>query len=145
MALDLRRTLVYAAGLAIALLAVFRLFTPNVAALTYTRPAEVAPVSPLDSAQQAWLGRLEQCESGGNPSAINPRDLDGTPSYGLLQFKPGTYYEFSKLYGLSTSTNYMDAPQQQEIVEQMIVRGGVDWHQQFPACTKRLGLPPVNQ
>ena len=106
--------------------------------VTYTRPA--APE--LTSEQQAWLGALEWCESGGNPAAINPRDSDGTPSYGLLQFKPGTYAEFAQLYGLGATTTYMNATVQAEIVTQMIRRGGTDWHHQFPGCTAKIGLPP---
>ena len=103
--------------------------------------AEPIP-SQLTHQQTAWLGALELCESGGDPAAINPRDSDGTPSYGILQFKPGTYAEFAKLYGLASTTDYMNATEQEQIVTQMIVRGGVDFHQQFPACTHRLGIPP---
>lgn len=43
---------------------------------------------------QAWtdaLVRQISTESGGNPNAINPRDSDGLPAYGLLQFKTATF------------------------------------------------------
>jgi len=113
--------------------------------VTYTAPETVVVTpAPLTSEQQAWLGALEWCESGGNPKAINPKDSDGTPSYGILQFKPGTFRTFAGIYGLSTSTSYMNRDEQVAIVTQMVVRNGVNWHQQFPACVARLGLPPLS-
>jgi hypothetical protein len=33
-------------------------------------------------------------ESTGNPNAYNPRDTDGKPKYGLLQFGRDTFREF---------------------------------------------------
>lgn len=113
--------------------------TPKVVADTGT----AAATPTLTSEQQAWLGALEWCESRGNPKAINPKDRDNTPSYGLLQFKPSTLTLFAKLYGIATtSKGVMDPATQTAIVTQMIVRGGVDWSAQFPVCSHRLGLPP---
>ncbi len=97
----------------------------------------------LSPAQIIWFARLMQCESGLKASAVNPNDLDNTPSYGILQFKPGTFAQGVKDFGLSTTTTYMDANTQVAIVEQWILRGGVNWHHQFPACTTKLGLPPT--
>lgn len=37
-----------------------------------------------------WAG-VVRCESGGNPQAINPRDTDGLPALGLIQFKQATF------------------------------------------------------
>ena len=98
----------------------------------------------LDHPQQAWLGSLEYCESRGKPDAINPMDSDGTPSYGILQFKPSTYAWYAKIYGMASTTNYMDPEEQEAIVTQMIIRG-VNWAKQFPDCTKKLGVPPKSQ
>jgi len=92
--------------------------------------------------RSAWLGALEWCESQGNPKAINPRDSDGTPSYGLLQFKPSTYAEFAKLYGLASTTDYMNPIEQIQIVEHMIIDNRVNLHHQFPACVAHIGMPP---
>lgn len=103
---------------------------------------EVEKKDPLSYQQRAWLGALTWCESGGKPTAVNPNDLDNTPSYGILQFKPATFYGYAKLYGIDSSKGYMDADTQLAIVEQMILRGDVKWSQQFPACTKKLGTPP---
>jgi hypothetical protein len=97
----------------------------------------------LSPAQIIWLARLMQCESGLKANAVNPKDLDNTPSYGLLQFKPGTFNAAVKEFGLSTTTSYMDPEVQVAIVEQWILRGGVNWRHQFPGCTTKLGLPPL--
>ncbi len=100
------------------------------------------PADPLSHPQRAWLGALEWCESRGTPTAINPKDRDGTPSYGILQFKPSTLALFEKKYGITGSL--MCAGTQEAIVEQMILQGGIQWSQQFPMCTKLLGKPPHN-
>ena len=50
---------------------------------------------------------VAKCESGnknnplGNPNALNPKDSDGLPAKGLLQFKDKTFYSWAKLAGLS--------------------------------------------
>lgn len=112
------------------------------AAATIVETAEEVPA--LSHQQKAWLGMLEWCESRGNPAAINKKDRDNTPSYGILQFKPGTFALFAKSYGLASTTNYMDPDAQEAIVTQMILRGGIDWAQQFPACTAKYGTPPLS-
>lgn len=96
----------------------------------------------VEDAQEAWLQKLIQCESNGVPSAINKMDLDGTPSYGLLQFKPSTFTGYRKQYGLP-SAELMDPEAQKETVRHMMKDPGVNWYQQFPACTRRLGEPPM--
>ena len=45
------------------------------------------------------LERLAQCESGGNPKAINPNDM-GSPSFGLLQFKIKTFRAYGERYNV---------------------------------------------
>lgn len=97
----------------------------------------------LNYQQEAWLGALEWCESRGNPKAVNPKDRDNTPSYGILQFKPSTFTYYQERYGTPEGTGYMDPEAQIAIVEQMIIRGDINWSQQFPDCVKKLGKPPV--
>lgn len=96
----------------------------------------------LSPAQIIWLARLMQCESGLKSGAINPNDLDNTPSYGLLQFKPSTYAAGAKKYGLASTTNYMSPEGQVAIVTGWILDGSATWSQQFPGCTAKLGPPP---
>lgn len=90
--------------------------------------------------REAWLEDLIACESGGRPGAINPKDRDGTPSYGLLQFKPSTFAMFSKAYGIEGEL--MDPEAQKAIVVRMMDDRSVKWHKQFPACVRKLGTPP---
>lgn len=102
-----------------------------------------APAGPqLTDRQATWLDALIWCESKAVPSAVNPKDRDGTPSYGYLQFKPSTLAYFEQKYGITGPL--MSSTTQKEIVTQMILQGGVDWRQQFPACVRALGTPPTN-
>ena len=90
--------------------------------------------------REQWLADLIACESQGNPKAINPKDRDGTPSYGLLQFKPSTFEMFSKAYGIEGEL--MDPEAQKAIVVRMMDDKSVVWENQFPACVRKLGRPP---
>lgn len=110
--------------------------------ITFSDPPSKAYHGAPSAAQAAWIDRLVACESGGNPAAINPKDRDGTPSYGLLQFKPSTFAVFSKAYGIGTPADYMDQVAQRAIVARMMRDPSANWHQQFPVCVQRLGLPP---
>ena len=112
---------------------------------------EVIPLVPkLTHEQEVWLYALEWCESRGVKTAINPQDNDGTPSYYSFQFKPDTFTNYGIKYGLIESTtspetlrerlkSYKD---QRDIVTHMIHDKSVNWHQQFPDCVRRNGLPP---
>lgn len=92
--------------------------------------------------QEAWIDKLERCESSGNPKAINPEDLDGTPSYGSFQFKPSTFKMYSARYGVSGEL--MDRSAQREIVVNMLGDAKVKWTSEFPDCVRKLGVPPKN-
>ena len=103
-----------------------------------------APADPLSFPQRAWLGALEWCESNGSPAAVNPKDVDDTPSYGILQFKPSTLEEYAKKYGITGAL--MNPDTQEKIVEHMILDTGItakQWrHSLFPVCVSKLGSPP---
>lgn len=108
---------------------------------------EPAPQTDLQRRQEVWISALSWCESRGVETAVNKVDRDGTPSYGLMQFKPDTFYSLSKKYGLPSDVSYMDAEQQKEIVRHMINDPEFTDHslkyQQFPDCIQRfVGLPP---
>lgn len=101
--------------------------------------------------QEIWISALEWCESNGNVNAINPKDKDGTPSYYSFQFKPETFKYYGEMYwviepGLKDEEimeRIKDNQTQRTIVENMVLDKAVDFRQQFPACTKKLGLPPT--
>lgn len=97
----------------------------------------------LSSSQTIWLAKLMQCESGIKGGAINPNDLDNTPSYGILQFKPSTFTAAAIELKLASTTDYMNPASQVAIVTHWILQGGIEWEQQFPACVAKLGPPPV--
>lgn len=97
----------------------------------------------LTSAQIIWLARLMDCESGINAKAINPVDLDGTASLGILQFKVGTFNTWANKYQIDEEL--MSPEAQVSIVTQWILNPGtVDWTNEFPGCVAKLGLPPIN-
>lgn len=125
------------------------LWVPQVSAteVSYVRPApavsthvsrEIYP----SIAQVTWLGKLVHCESHGDTKAVNPKDVDGTPSFGILQFKPSTFAAFSRAYRIGSPSDYMDPVAQRAIVLRMMRDPSVDWHVQFPACVQLYGLPP---
>lgn len=106
------------------------------------RETQYLPQPKLSPAQIIWLARLMDCESNIKSLAVNPNDLDNTPSFGILQFKPSTYAWGAKTAGLASTTDYMNPEGQVAIVEHWILNGGVRWSSQFPACVKKLGNPP---
>lgn len=114
-----------------------------------------------------WVNKMIICESGGDTGAINPKDLDGTPSYGTLQFKPATFWMYSDRYGIvkrlwgeeegqeyplfklsdgSVGTKYeamMDPVYQVRIIRGMMNDDKVKWRNEFPDCIRKHGLPPM--
>lgn len=134
-----------AIALSTALLVILILGFATRAQSTVSRePLHVEQKPTLDHAQLVWSYALEWCESHGVPGAINPKDRDGTPSYGGYQFKPGTLNAYAKEYGVEASSSVMDYAEQRATLEAMILHEKqIDWHQQFPDCVKRLGLPPA--
>ena len=103
----------------------------------------------LTHAERTWIAALEWCESRGNPRAINPKDKDGTPSFGAFQFKPETLEWYGQKYKIIatdtpiTEEIYMDRDIQVVIVEHMLRDKTVRWQQQFPDCTiRKIGPPP---
>lgn len=109
-----------------------------------TTPEIIAPVvAPKPSArQEVWIDALEWCESRGNPKAINPKDRDNTPSFGILQFKPDTFAYYAEKLNLG-DVLLMDPVAQHQIVEYMVMSTTTDWMQQFPDCVENhIGYPP---
>jgi len=130
--------------LAIVLVGLVFAFLPYVLHDTYevTHAEEKQPVAPNLTPQQViWLAHLMDCESGIYAGAINPNDLDNTPSYGILQFKESTFETFAVKYGI---TDTLMTPEAQVLIVMrwLTEPGTVQWEQQFPACVAKFGLPP---
>ena len=51
------------------------------------------------------------CESGGDPLAYNPKDTDGYPKYGILQFHLPTFLVWAKAAGIKNPDVW--SPEQQ--------------------------------
>lgn len=66
--------------------------------------------------------RLVQCESAFNQVAYNPKDSDGLPAIGLLQFKQATFYQFANKYGVKDA--WVWNPLQQIRVATLMIRDG---------------------
>ena len=101
--------------------------------------------------QEVWISALEWHESKGRNSALNPKDRDGTPSYSNFQWKPSTFINYGKKYGLIPKEKTVaDFPElvkdyelQRNIVRNMIKDPDVKWYNEFPDVTKnKIGLPP---
>jgi len=118
---------------------------PKAISPQYTPSAEAwQALESLTHNQNVWIRQLIGCESGGRPAAINPKDLDGTPSYGLLEFKPETFYGFAKQYAIQVAS-FMDPNKQVVILTNMIKdHENINWFTQFPACVAKYGQPPAN-
>jgi len=104
----------------------------------------------LSHRQIVWIYALEWCESAGIKQALNPRDRDGTPSYGGFQFKPETFVYYFDKYKLEVpqlradEISFLHYDSQKKILERMIFDKDVKWTREFPDCVKKLGLPPRN-
>ena len=61
---------------------------------------QVSAYDTLTHQQKVWINALEWCESRGKKDAINPNDLDNTPSYYSFQFKPSTFKQYGEKYGV---------------------------------------------
>lgn len=99
---------------------------------------------------RAILYDLVPCESGWRDEALNPKDLDGTPSYSTLQFKPSTLLYFGHRYGTIPDDledheiyNLINDPAIQiTTADKMIEEYGHSekfWRQQWPDCSKKHG------
>ena len=90
------------------------------------------------------LKDLRSCESTGKDEAINPKDLDGTASYGRYSFKPGTLLEWGKKYHILPDIEpveimnvIMDGELQERILIPELDKNWQNeswWANQFPNC-----------
>ena len=137
----------------IVLIVIGLLFGMSKVAGYVSRETYIAPEPDLVThAQKVWISALEWCESRGKPSAVNAKDLDGTPSYYSFQFKPGTFRYYGEKYNVIekelSDEAIMEKMKSQElqqlIVENMVADSkNIKWEQQFPWCVKKLGRPLV--
>lgn len=121
----------------------------SINAVQEVEKTQVSAYDSLTHQQKVWISALEWCESNGIYEAINPNDLDNTPSYYSFQFKPSTFKQYGEKYGviekgLSNDEVFQKMKShelQREIVSYMLNDQSVKLHNQFPACVRKLGLP----
>ena len=116
------------------------------------KSCQISPVLPFnipcDTPQKTKtiLSDLIACESQGKETAINAVDRDGTPSYGLLQFKPSTLLWAVREYDLMPDLedgevmNVILSGDLQVRAFLAMYGGGKPkewWAQQFPACSRK--------
>lgn len=89
--------------------------------------------------------KLENCESNHIAWAVNPKDRDGTPSYGAYQFKPSTLLYYAKKYGYNINPEpqeiinlAFDRKFVSEIVIKMFQDKSVNLKREFPVCSKKI-------
>lgn len=129
--------------------------TPS-GALLVKQPSLTVALVDLQKEEQVkqvgdWIYTNAGCESHHNQNAVNPVDLDGTPSYGLHQFKFTTFKGYVKKYNLfgwqsweeaDWWNNLMAGDTQELVLRHMIADPEVNLSHEFPDCTKKYGLPP---
>lgn len=108
---------------------------------TPVMPLEAPIMTVAERKVDNWINDLANCESGNRWDALNPIDSDGTPSKGRFQFKDGTFNYFSQKYSIET-TSIWNGDEQEQILRRMINDNDVNLAGQFPACIKKLGMPP---
>ena len=121
--------------------------TPYIPVMEVVEPArEVVAEKEVEPnlEQEAWLAKLEQCESGGR-TTVKVLDTNGKYSYGRYQFQAQTWLSYGKQYGLvASSTNQVeplifDGELQKQIAHKMLADGGRDhWFN----CSRPLGKYP---
>lgn len=129
-----------------------RVVTPTDGAIAAQTQQEAiqASLPQLPPNIEAKVVALGQCESHGDPAAVNPIDRDGTPSNGKYQFKRGTWRAYVLKYKLWGSDQWEPADfentlfsgyHQDYVVRLMFTDPQVNLQWEFPACSKKLGLP----
>lgn len=100
--------------------------------------------------QDKWISDLMYCESRNDTLAVNPKDLDGTASYSLFQWKPSTFKAYVKKYDLFDWQTWEKADwwnamfsdyHQMTVIQYMINDLSIKWNKEFPWCVKKIGLP----
>ncbi|WP_026127611.1 resuscitation-promoting factor [Nocardiopsis lucentensis] len=93
-----------------------------------TRPSETAPVGGGPAAGLNWSA-LAECESGGDPTAVNPAGY-----YGLYQFSPSSWSSV----GGSGLPSEASAAEQTQRAQQLYTNVNGNWQSQWPHCGARL-------
>jgi hypothetical protein len=148
----MKKTTILLASIVILVSIVLLTFSIIVPETVLKAEQQMLVIDPLTHQQRIYMGALEWCESRGVKTAINPKDMDGTPSYYSWQFKPSTFRYYGEKYDILPKlmsdadilVKLKDYNTQKAIVEEMVLHAReINWKQQFPDCTRKIGLPPM--
>lgn len=112
----------------------------NLPIVVQNLPILVTTSSKVTTSTEKWIIDLRWCESRNHDDALNPVDVDGTPSKGRFQFKDTTFYNFARIYKIKV-TSVWNGDEQEIILRRMIKDKSVNLAKQFPDCVRKLGLP----
>lgn len=100
-------------------------------------------------AMNTWLVKLSTCESNNNEKAVNPRDSDGKPAYGLYQYKLGTFMSLAKKYSVYPDLTIdmvhkyaMDGDKAHHLTKEVIMKNPKEALQWGCTYHKNVGKPP---
>ncbi len=121
------------------------LFPTPVATETHSYQQEI-PEQSDNLELEKWIKELALCESSNNPLAVNPKDKDSRPKYGLYQFDIETWKMYIKRYELFNYEEWEEADwwnaiysdHHQEIVLKEMIKNNVDLEKEF-GCVKKIG------
>ncbi len=68
--------------------------------------------------------KVIKCESRGNTAAYNPKDSDGLPAYGVLQFKKTTFKQYATEIGIEKQDIWNPEQQIQVASYMWTLKGG---------------------
>lgn len=111
-----------------------------------------APEMTYDQKLDDYVYKLAICESRQNPSLVNPQD-GGSPSYGFVQFKLGTFWNYNKKFNvfpeltIDNLHSYVMQKDKQVVMAKAIISGEKDGYKNWYNCTvgnarDKIGLPP---
>lgn len=105
-----------------------------------------------DTDMEEWLDGLARCESGNDASQVTYND-GGSPSYGLVQFKLGTFWSYNNKYRvfpeltIDNLHKYVMEGEKQRIMARVIIERNHADYRNWYNCTvgkspNKVGLPP---
>lgn len=108
-----------------------------------------APEMDYEQKLDIWVENLASCESRNNPKQVNPLD-NGSPSYGYVQYKLSTFWNYNKKYNvfpeltMDNLHHYVMQKDKQVAMTKVIIKKEYGWRNWYN-CSKKIGLPPVEE
>lgn len=111
---------------------------------------EMTPEQLFNRDLSIWSDKLGQCESQGNPKAINPKDSDGKPKFGYHQYMPSTFIGFAKKYNIYPEidvdvafTYMLDKEKTTHLTMEVMRQNPKEFGHWGKTCRDFAGQPPI--